>query len=86
MTGSRLKVIFLWHMHQPDYRDPRGGPALLPWVRLHGVKDYLDMVTILDGFPRIRDRPRRTHGARGAEETKKMVYKAKPNERWCESQ
>jgi alpha-amylase/alpha-mannosidase (GH57 family) len=41
-------------MHQPDYRDPEGETALLPWVRLHGVKDYLDMVTILDDFPGIR--------------------------------
>ncbi len=54
MADSRLKVIFLWHMHQPDYRDPEGGTALLPWVRLHGVKDYLDMVTLLDDFPGIR--------------------------------
>ena len=25
----------------------------LPWVRLHGIKDYLDMVNILEGFPEI---------------------------------
>jgi len=26
----------------------------LPWVRLHGVKDYLDMVQILEKFPKIK--------------------------------
>ncbi len=54
MTNPALNVIFLWHMHQPDYRDPESSLSLLPWVRLHGVKDYLDMVTILDDFPGIR--------------------------------
>ena len=41
-------------MHQPDYRDAGAGCSLLPWVRLHGVKDYLDMVTILDDFPNVK--------------------------------
>ncbi len=41
-------------MHQPDYRDAEAGRSLLPWVRLHGVKDYLDMVTILDDFPNVK--------------------------------
>ena len=54
MGNRPLNVIFLWHMHQPDYRDPESGISLLPWVRLHGTKDYLDMVTILDEFPGIR--------------------------------
>jgi len=26
----------------------------MPWVRLHGVKDYLDMVKILENYPAIR--------------------------------
>jgi len=26
----------------------------MPWVRLHGTKDYLDMVRILDDFPKIK--------------------------------
>lgn len=41
-------------MHQPYYKDPFTGIYRLPWVRLHGTKDYLDMVEILDGFPEIR--------------------------------
>lgn len=40
-------------MHQPFYRDPMTGLYRLPWVRLHGTKDYLDMVEILREFPEI---------------------------------
>lgn len=49
-----LYIAFLWHMHQPYYKDPFTGIYRLPWVRLHGTKDYLDMVEILEGFPEIR--------------------------------
>ncbi|MDD5005809.1 MAG: glycoside hydrolase family 57 protein [Candidatus Omnitrophica bacterium] len=48
-----LYLSFIWHMHQPYYRDLLSGKANLPWVRLHGIKDYLDMVTILEGYPNI---------------------------------
>jgi len=41
-------------MHQPYYKNLLTGEAELPWVRLHGTKDYLDMVRILDGYPKIR--------------------------------
>lgn len=41
-------------MHQPFYKDPVTGIHRLPWVRLHGTKDYLDMVEILAEFPQIR--------------------------------
>ena len=41
-------------MHQPFYKDPNTGIYRLPWVRLHGTKDYLDMVEILSEFPDIR--------------------------------
>ena len=54
MTDSPLCVSFLWHMHQPYYKDPFTGIYRLPWVRLHGTKDYLDMAAILDGYPGIR--------------------------------
>jgi alpha-amylase/alpha-mannosidase (GH57 family) len=48
-----LYIMFLWHMHQPYYKDPLKGEYLLPWVRLHGIKDYYDMVAILRDFPEI---------------------------------
>lgn len=48
-----LKVAFLWHQHQPLYRSPRNGRYSLPWVRLHGLKDYYDMAALAGEFPRI---------------------------------
>ena len=47
-------VVFLWHMHQPYYVDPATQTATMPWVRLHGVKGYLDMISVLEDFPGIR--------------------------------
>jgi len=35
-------------MHQPDYRGPDDGDYQLPWVYLHGIKDYVDMVSYLE--------------------------------------
>jgi alpha-amylase/alpha-mannosidase (GH57 family) len=54
MSSSPLYVSFIWHMHQPYYRDPFTGIYRLPWVRLHGTKDYLDMIEILKEFPAVR--------------------------------
>ncbi|MEK7864761.1 MAG: glycoside hydrolase family 57 protein, partial [Nitrospirota bacterium] len=54
MTDNPLHIAFLWHMHQPYYKDPFTGIYRLPWVRLHGTKDYLDMVEILEDFPEIK--------------------------------
>jgi alpha-amylase/alpha-mannosidase (GH57 family) len=49
-----MNIAFLWHMHQPYYRDPLSGQYSLPWVRLHALKGYFDMVSILEEFPDIR--------------------------------
>ena len=49
-----MKLAFIWHMHQPYYKDLKSGEYLMPWVRLHGTKDYLDMLLLLDEFPSIR--------------------------------
>ncbi|MCX7017613.1 MAG: glycoside hydrolase family 57 protein [bacterium] len=55
MTDSHpLYLAILWHMHQPYYKDINSGKYIMPWVRLHGTKDYLDMVELLSEFPRIR--------------------------------
>lgn len=43
MKEMPLKVAILWHFHQPLYADPLDGGMLLPWVRLHAVKDYWGM-------------------------------------------
>ena len=46
-----LYVCFLWHMHQPFYKDPVQGEYVLPWTYLHAVKDYYDMPAIVDATP-----------------------------------
>ena len=46
-------VVFVWHMHQPYYVNPATKVAMMPWVRLHAVKGYLDMVSILEECPEI---------------------------------
>ena len=50
---SVLRVILLWHQHQPFYKDLVTGEYRLPWVRLHGLKDYYGMVKLLDEFPNV---------------------------------
>ena len=49
-----LCVAFLWHMHQPLYKDPAASRYLMPWVRLHACKSYFDMVDVLEEFPDAR--------------------------------
>jgi alpha-amylase/alpha-mannosidase (GH57 family) len=48
---NRIHLVLLWHMHQPQYRDPESGRYLLPWTRLHALKDYWGMVQVLGEFP-----------------------------------
>ncbi|MDO8787877.1 MAG: glycoside hydrolase family 57 protein [Sulfuritalea sp.] len=61
-----LDLVFLWHMHQPDYRDHGAvgsaivgagetatGEFVLPWVYLHAMKDYVDMAAHLERHPQI---------------------------------
>lgn len=51
---KKLSVAFLWHMHQPVYQDTYEGTFYMPWVRLHAVKDYLDMLYIMDKYPKLK--------------------------------
>ncbi|HNX81617.1 MAG TPA: glycoside hydrolase family 57 protein [Candidatus Omnitrophota bacterium] len=48
-----LYLAFIFHQHQPYYKNLLTNESELPWVRLHGIKDYLDMVRILEKFPKI---------------------------------
>src|SRR6188768_1856916 len=48
------RVALLWHMHQPFYQDLVTGEHILPWVRLHALKDYFGMVALLREFPEVR--------------------------------
>ena len=53
MTDPKIRVLFLWHMHQPYYKDLVTGVYRLPWARLHALKDYYGMVAMLEEFPSI---------------------------------
>src|SRR5262245_32526775 len=48
------RVAFLWHMHQPYYEDLVTHEHILPWVRLHGLKDYFGMIALMREFPAVR--------------------------------
>ncbi len=48
-----IRLVMLWHMHQPFYKDMVTGEYRLPWVRLHALKVYYGMVKLLDEFPRV---------------------------------
>jgi len=49
-----LYLAIIFHMHQPYYKNLLTGETTAPWVRLHGIKDYLDMLLILKDFPQVR--------------------------------
>ena len=61
---KRVHLVVLWHMHQPQYRDPESGRYVLPWTRLHALKDYWGMVEVLrDLQAAIGQVPPRAHAA-----------------------
>ncbi len=49
---KKLSLAIYWHMHQPVYEIE--GTYLMPWSRLHAIKDYLDMVIVLEKFPKLK--------------------------------
>ncbi len=51
--AKALNIAFIWHMHQPYYKDQISDTYELPWVRLHAIKDYYDMVSILKNYPKV---------------------------------
>jgi alpha-amylase/alpha-mannosidase (GH57 family) len=50
---AQLRVVVLWHQHQPFYKDLVTGQYRLPWARLHALKDYYGMVKLLEEFPHV---------------------------------
>jgi len=50
---AQLRVVVLWHQHQPFYKDLVTGQYRLPWTRLHALKDYYGMVKLLEEFPHV---------------------------------
>ena len=51
---KKLSIAFYWHMHQPIYQLSAQGDFLMPWVRLHAVKDYLDMALQVENFKNLK--------------------------------
>lgn len=54
MAHEVLNLVVCWHMHQPYYREGLAGEYRLPWVYLHGIKDYTDMAAHLENNPQMR--------------------------------
>src|SRR5271165_1979255 len=52
-NGPKIRLVLLWHMHQPFYKDMVTGEYRLPWVRLHALKDYYGMVRLAEEFPDV---------------------------------
>jgi len=51
---KKISIAFLWHMHQPLYKDLVTGIYHLPWVRLHSTYSYLDMAAAIEDHPEAR--------------------------------
>src|SRR2546423_618153 len=51
---AEIALAFLWHQHQPYYPDDLTGENPMPWVRLHGVKDYYGMALHLLEVPEMQ--------------------------------
>ncbi|MEZ5943617.1 MAG: glycoside hydrolase family 57 protein [Planctomycetaceae bacterium] len=49
-----VSLAFFWHQHQPYYPDDVTGETLMPWVRLHGTKDYIGMALHIKEVPEFR--------------------------------
>src|SRR5262245_29789222 len=48
-----ILVSFLWHMHQPFYKDLVHESYVMPWTYLHGTKDYYGMAALAEEFPTV---------------------------------
>jgi len=50
-VGPKLYLALLWHQHQPIYKDTahptQAGSYLHPWVRLHALRDYYSMASLV---------------------------------------
>ena len=53
-SKNAVNFVLCWHMHQPWYQQGIGGDYQLPWVYLHAIKDYEDMVSHLEAHPKMQ--------------------------------
>src|ERR1035437_5099412 len=68
VTAPPLRVVFIWHFHQPWYPTFDGAPPALPWVRLHALKDYYDLPGLLSEEPRVHHTANRSEERRVGKE------------------
>ncbi len=54
MSKAPLRIAFFWHMHQPYYKEDDTGIIEMPWVFLHALKDYYEMIWHLKRFPSLK--------------------------------
>lgn len=52
--SKKLYLSFLWHMHQPFYKDDNTNITHMPWVFMHAIKDYYEIPWYLEKFPNIK--------------------------------
>ena len=52
--NGAVNFVLCWHMHQPWYQQGIDGDYKLPWVYLHAIKDYEDMVMHLEAHPKMQ--------------------------------
>lgn len=51
LAKGPLNVAIVWHQHQPLYWNRLTGEYELPWVRVHGAKEYIDSPRVLLEYP-----------------------------------
>ena len=49
-----IPLALLWHQHQPYYKNLSSGELVMPWVRLHAIKDYYGMARLIEQVPGMR--------------------------------
>ena len=54
LARGPINLAIVWHMHQPLYWNRLTGEYELPWVRVHGVQEYVDSPRIQLEFPGIK--------------------------------
>jgi len=54
MRNGKSLFKFLSGITITYYKDPDTGKMILPWVRLHATKDYLDMLLLKSKYPNVK--------------------------------
>jgi len=51
---KKLYIAILYHQHQPLYKELSNKHYYLPWVRLHAIKDYYDMLIWTEKYEKLK--------------------------------